>query len=79
MCATSGFDVNLIDTSSTALDRATSIIQSSLDKLHGKGKLEQKPQDVLNKLECTTSIDVSFVLITFSNLTFCFAQRGVQL
>ncbi len=59
VCAASGLEVSLIDTSEPALARATAAIRSSLERLHSKGILKTSPQDVMANLETTTAIDVS--------------------
>jgi 3-hydroxybutyryl-CoA dehydrogenase len=50
VCATQGLEVSLFDIDSKQLERARHSIETSLQKLASKGKIEAKPQDVVQRL-----------------------------
>ena len=59
MIATSGLQVSLIDKSQDQLDKVIQSIRGSLEKLATKGKIEEDPESVLNRLITTTEMEVS--------------------
>src|SRR5258707_12288097 len=60
VCATSGYDVTMIDVSADALERAKSTIAASVEKLHGKGKLTDRERDsVLHQIRTETALSAA--------------------
>lgn len=55
--ATTGTEVAVYDVSSEQLERAKTVISKSLNKLSEKGKISAKPDEILGRLQFTTSID----------------------
>lgn len=49
-----GIDVTLVESDSSALERANTLIRRSLDGAHQRGKLEATPDDLLRHLATTT-------------------------
>ena len=57
VCATSGYDVTLIDVSKDALKRAKETIAGSVKKLHSKDKLSDEARDrALNNIKTATDM-----------------------
>lgn len=56
VAAQSGFDVVVHDQKQEFLDRGRSVIEKSLAKLHEKGKLADTPEQVLERMTFTTSL-----------------------
>src|SRR5260221_4905593 len=57
VCATSGYSVTMIDVSADALTRAQATIAASVDKLHGKGKLNDEARDnALHGIQTDTAL-----------------------
>ena len=58
VCATSGFDVTLIDVSAEALAKAKATIDRNLDRQVKKGALDQAAKDAaMNRIATDTSLD----------------------
>ena len=58
VCAASGYRVRLVDVEPGALDRALASIRSSVEKLHGKGKLTDEQRDAaLSQIETGLDLD----------------------
>jgi len=58
VCAVSGYRVRLVDVEPGALDRALASIRSSVEKLHGKGKLTDEQRDAaLSQIETGLDLD----------------------
>ncbi len=51
VAAMAGYQVRMIDIKQEFLDRAMQRIKESLEKLYSKGKLKEKPEDVLKRIE----------------------------
>jgi 3-hydroxybutyryl-CoA dehydrogenase len=60
VCATSGYQVTMIDVSPDAIERARKTIAQSVDKLHSKGKLtDEACQRALMEIQTSTDLDVA--------------------
>src|SRR5258708_5319769 len=60
VCATNGYAVTMIDVSQEAIDRAKKNIAASVEKLHGKGQLDDAARDkALNHIETNTSLEAA--------------------
>ncbi len=58
VCATSGYQVTMIDVKPDAIERAKANIASSVEKLHDKGKLDDTARDnALHNIQTATSLD----------------------
>jgi len=56
VAATSGQEVSLIDISNVTLGRAMQKIGDSLNRLYEKGRIQESPQSVVNRIQTTTSL-----------------------
>lgn len=56
VAAQSGFTVLVQDVQEASLERGKSTIQKSLAKLHEKGKISENPEDILSRIQFTTSL-----------------------
>ncbi len=56
VAATSGQQVSLVATSEATLGRALQKIGDSLNRLHEKGRIKERPQNVLERIRTTTSL-----------------------
>jgi 3-hydroxybutyryl-CoA dehydrogenase len=60
VCATSGYQVTMIDVSPDAIERARKTIAQSVDKLHSKGKLtDEARQRALTEIEASTDLNIA--------------------
>jgi 3-hydroxybutyryl-CoA dehydrogenase len=60
VCATSGYQVTMIDVSPDIIERARRTIAQSVDKLHGKGKLtDAARQRALTEIQASTDLDAA--------------------
>jgi 3-hydroxybutyryl-CoA dehydrogenase len=59
VCAISGYDVTLIDIDEAILERATQTIGTSVDKLHGKGRLTDEQQAAAKAIRTATALEVT--------------------
>jgi 3-hydroxybutyryl-CoA dehydrogenase len=57
VCATSGYDVTLIDVDDAILQRAMQTISKSAEKLHGKGHLTDAQKDTVQTIVTRTELD----------------------
>ena len=57
VCATSGYDVTLVDIDESILERATQAIAASVEKLHGKGRLTDEQRDAAQAIRTATELD----------------------
>src|SRR5258708_22901362 len=58
VCATSGYQVTMIDVKPDDIERAKANIESSVEKLHDKGKLDDTARDnALHNIQTATSLD----------------------
>jgi 3-hydroxybutyryl-CoA dehydrogenase len=57
VAAMSGYQVTMIDISPVQLDKGLAAIKRSLGKFHEKGRLEEKPADIENRIKLDTVLD----------------------
>ena len=57
VCATSGYDVTLVDIDEGILERARQAIAASVEKLHGKGRLTDEQRDAAQAIRTATELD----------------------
>src|SRR5579859_7355413 len=60
VCATSGYQVTMIDVRPEAIERARATIASSVEKLHSKGKLDDQARDnATNGIQTSTNLEAA--------------------
>ena len=59
VAALSGFKVGIVDVSWDFLNRAKERITDSLNRMHEKGQLKEKPDDILSRIEFNVSYEIA--------------------